>query len=169
MTNIIQNLTIKSLDGIRTRDRRIKGVDESTERKRPPQVNLLLLKSSMVRLISQTDWLDCHFSSMSRAWLLPVTVIRLHVGDLHAVGWGEGLWALVTPVKAIRVGVRLCGKKVLLVKRWLRVRASALLFFPSFSLVKEWKVISRIKIWNHYCLGSNLQRLKIKASAERYN
>ena len=24
------------------------------------------------------------------AWLLPVEVVRLHVGDLHAVGWGEG-------------------------------------------------------------------------------
>ena len=22
-----------------------------------------------------------------KAWLLPVTVVRLHVGDLHAVGW----------------------------------------------------------------------------------
>ena len=22
--------------------------------------------------------------------LLPVVVVRLHVGDLHAVGWGEG-------------------------------------------------------------------------------
>ena len=21
-------------------------------------------------------------------WLLPVAVVRLHVGDLHAVGWG---------------------------------------------------------------------------------
>ena len=34
--------------------------------------------------------------------LLPVAVDRLHVGDLHAVGWGEGPWALVTQVKAIR-------------------------------------------------------------------
>ena len=32
--------------------------------------------------------------------LLPVAVVRL-----NAVGWGEGPWALVTPVKAIRVGV----------------------------------------------------------------
>ena len=24
------------------------------------------------------------------AWLLPVVVVRLHDGDLHAVGWGEG-------------------------------------------------------------------------------
>ena len=29
----------------------------------------------------------------------------MHDGDLHAVGWGEGPWALVTLVKAIRVGV----------------------------------------------------------------
>ena len=31
----------------------------------------------------------------------------LHDGDLHAVGWGEGPWAMVTPVKAIRVEVGL--------------------------------------------------------------
>ena len=37
--------------------------------------------------------------------LAVVVVISLHVGDLHAVGWSEGPWALVTPVKAIRVGV----------------------------------------------------------------
>ena len=24
------------------------------------------------------------------AWLLPVAVVKLHDGDLHAVGWGEG-------------------------------------------------------------------------------
>ena len=29
--------------------------------------------------------------------LLPITVIRLHVGGLHAVEWDEGPWALVTP------------------------------------------------------------------------
>ena len=29
----------------------------------------------------------------------------LHDGDLYAVGWVEGPWALVTRVKAIRVGV----------------------------------------------------------------
>ena len=29
---------------------------------------------------------------------------RLQVGDLDAVGWGKGPWALVAPVKAIRVG-----------------------------------------------------------------
>ena len=32
-------------------------------------------------------------------------VVRLHVGDPHAVGWGEGPCALVIPVKAIRVGI----------------------------------------------------------------
>ena len=37
--------------------------------------------------------------ALGLAWLLPVAVIRLHCGDLHAVGWGEGT------VKAIRVGV----------------------------------------------------------------
>ena len=31
----------------------------------------------------------------------------MYDGDLHAVDWGEGPWALVTPVKAIRVGVGL--------------------------------------------------------------
>ena len=30
---------------------------------------------------------------------------RLHVGYLHAVGWGEGPWVLVAPVKALGVGV----------------------------------------------------------------
>ena len=29
----------------------------------------------------------------------------IHVGDLHAVGWGEGPGALVIPVKAIRLGM----------------------------------------------------------------
>ena len=32
-------------------------------------------------------------------------VIRLYVGDLFAVGWDEGSFAFVTPVKAIRIGV----------------------------------------------------------------
>ena len=41
------------------------------------------------------------------AWLLPVVVVRLHYGDMVAVGWGEGPRALVTPVKAVRVGVGL--------------------------------------------------------------
>ena len=34
----------------------------------------------------------------------------MHDGDLYAVGWGEGPWALVTPVKANRVGVGLYKK-----------------------------------------------------------
>ena len=42
---------------------------------------------------------------MPEAWLLPVAVVRQHVGDLHAVGWGEGPIALVIPVKAIRMGI----------------------------------------------------------------
>ena len=33
--------------------------------------------------------------------MLPVAVVKMHDGDLHAVGWGEGPSALVTPVKAI--------------------------------------------------------------------
>ena len=45
--------------------------------------------------------------NLALAWLLPVAVVKLHDGNLHAVGWGEGPWALVTPVKAIRVGVGL--------------------------------------------------------------
>ena len=32
--------------------------------------------------------------------LLPVAAVRLYVEDLHAVGWDEGPWSLVTPVKA---------------------------------------------------------------------
>ena len=44
---------------------------------------------------------------MLGARLLPVAVVKLHDGDLHAVGWGEGPCALVTPVKPIRVGVGL--------------------------------------------------------------
>ena len=28
--------------------------------------------------------------SLSLAWLFPVAVVRLHIGDQHAVGWGEG-------------------------------------------------------------------------------
>ena len=44
-----------------------------------------------------------------QAWLLPVAVVRLPEGALHAVGWGEGPWALVTP--AIRLGVELLKAK----------------------------------------------------------
>ena len=47
------------------------------------------------------------FKHCLRPGLLHVPVARLHDGDLHAVGWGEGPRALVTPVKAIRVGVGL--------------------------------------------------------------
>ena len=28
--------------------------------------------------------------NLALAWLLPVAVIKLHVGGLHAVGWVEG-------------------------------------------------------------------------------
>ena len=38
---------------------------------------------------------------MFLAWLFPVAVKKLHFGDLQAVGWGKGKWALVTPVKAL--------------------------------------------------------------------
>ena len=31
-------------------------------------------------------------------------VVRLYVEDLYAVGWGEGPWALVTPIEATKVG-----------------------------------------------------------------
>ena len=43
--------------------------------------------------------------NLALAWLLSVAVVKLHDGDLHAVGWGPR--ALVTPVKAIRVGMGL--------------------------------------------------------------
>ena len=42
---------------------------------------------------------------MGWAWLLPIAVKRLHFDDLHAVGWDEDPRALVTLVKATRVGV----------------------------------------------------------------
>ena len=29
----------------------------------------------------------------------------MHIGDLHAVGWGEGPGALVTPVKSFVLGL----------------------------------------------------------------
>ena len=38
-------------------------------------------------------------------------VIRLYVGGLHAVGWGEGLRALATPATDIRVGVGVIRKE----------------------------------------------------------
>ena len=28
--------------------------------------------------------------NLSLAWLFPVAVVKLHDGDLHAVGWGKG-------------------------------------------------------------------------------
>ena len=34
----------------------------------------------------------------SLAWLLPGEVERLHVEDLHAVGWGKGPRSLLTTV-----------------------------------------------------------------------
>ena len=40
---------------------------------------------------------------MTKAWLLPGAVVRLHDWDLHAVGWGGSPWALVIPIKAIRM------------------------------------------------------------------
>ena len=47
--------------------------------------------------------------------MLPVAVVRLYVGVLHAIGWGEGPWALVTPVEAIRLGnyKKLCYAEVM--------------------------------------------------------
>ena len=46
-----------------------------------------------------------YFAQPKKHFVGFVAVGRLHVGDIHAVGWGEGPWALVSPVKAIRVGV----------------------------------------------------------------
>ena len=46
--------------------------------------------------------------------LFPVVAFRLHVGGLHVGGCGKGPWALVTPVKAIRKGVRIINKSFLL-------------------------------------------------------
>ena len=51
------------------------------------------------------------FNSSTQLCLGPGYILlqseRLHDGDLHAVGCGEGPVALVNPVKAIRVGVGL--------------------------------------------------------------
>ena len=33
-----------------------------------------------------------------KAWLLPVAVVKLHDGDLHAVGWGEGSMSIGDPI-----------------------------------------------------------------------
>ena len=44
--------------------------------------------------------LDRFKPCLPKAWLFYVADIKLHVGDLHAVGWGEGLWELMTPVKS---------------------------------------------------------------------
>ena len=37
----------------------------------------------------QTSWAK-QVETLPQAWLLPIGVVRLHAGDLHAVGWGEG-------------------------------------------------------------------------------
>ena len=37
--------------------------------------------------------------------LCSLAVVRLHAGDLRTVGWGEGQCTLVTPLKAMGVGV----------------------------------------------------------------
>ena len=39
-------------------------------------------------------------------------VIRLFDGDLHTVDWGEGPRELVTPVRAVRVGVGFYKKTI---------------------------------------------------------
>ena len=69
-----------------------------------------------------------------------VAVVRLHDGDLHAVGWAGGPGALVTPVKDIRVGV----------------------FFPISQGTSS-------KMFNHYdpnpALNTNLRKLEAEALA----
>ena len=40
------------------------------------------------------------------------SVVRLHIGDLHALGWCKGPWALVTTLKAIILGVGISKKQV---------------------------------------------------------
>ena len=91
----------------------------------------------------------------------------LHDGDLHAVGWGEGPWALVTPVKAIRVGVGLYKKIYWCLKRtkinktalgwpvWVNVSATALSclqktlslvrFDPKFDGIEKWDQLDSIQ------------------------
>ena len=43
---------------------------------------------------------DCNVLYKIGHWLLPIAVIGLHVGGLHAVVWGDGLLAFVAPVEA---------------------------------------------------------------------
>ena len=59
---------------------------------------------SKVKQLITTSHLS-RFKPCLGSLLLPVAVVRLHVGYLHAVGWGEVLWKLMTPVAAIMEGV----------------------------------------------------------------
>ena len=45
-----------------------------------------------------------NFTRLGWVWLLPVAVISLHDGYLHAVGMSESPWTLVPQVKAVKVG-----------------------------------------------------------------
>ena len=44
----------------------------------------------LIVLPSTQDFLDKVGVNLTFGLFIPVEVIRLHVGDLHAVGWGEG-------------------------------------------------------------------------------
>ena len=46
--------------------------------------------------VTRSEYIDCT--------IVPVTFVKMLVGGLYTVGWGKGPWALMTPVKAIRVG-----------------------------------------------------------------
>ena len=54
---------------------------------------------------STPDFLGVVGLNLALSLITSFAVVKLHDWDLHAVGWGEGPWVLVTPVKAIRVGV----------------------------------------------------------------
>ena len=71
-------------------------------------VRMILLWNKTVLLQCQNYYFvrRSRFKLCLRTWLLGylVAVERLHVEDLHAVGWVEGHWSLVTPVRAISCG-----------------------------------------------------------------
>ena len=74
-----------------------------------------------------------------------VVAIRLHVGGLRALGWGEDPGALVTSVKAIRVGV---GFKKLAENLNLRMQILALIYLSryrkNFTANYKWKITSNL-------------------------
>ena len=70
----------------------------SVDQKALTRVIVFFRSLSAIRIDQTVCWPEIvHILLWSIDWL--------HVGDRHAVGWGVGPLALVTPVKAIRVGM----------------------------------------------------------------